>query len=323
MRQRSQRSTSMNPPTPSSENDALIEVREHLDSSEVAAVTELVNSATTSDGVSPLSEHVWLHLRHGGDDHDHHFLVRSAQGEVVGYAHLDTTDAVAGSSAELVISPESRRRGLGRLLVEHLIAATPDGRLRLWSHSEGDAASALAASMGFDTLRVLWQMRRSLRAPLPHATFPAGVTVAPFRPGVDDDALLALNARAFASLPDQGSWTREDLATRMAEPWFDPQGFLMAWSGSTLVGFHWTKVHGEDHHRHQPIGEVYVLGVDPSMHGHGLGQALTVAGLRYLRERGLDQVMLYVDHTNEAAIALYSHLGFVRWDTDVLYRRST
>jgi len=313
----------MNPPSVSSGNHALVEVREHLDSSEVAAVTELVRSATNSDGVSPLSEHVWLHLRHGGDDHDHHFLVRTAHGDVVGYAHLDTTDAVAGSSAELVISPQSRRRGLGRMLVEHLIAATPDGRLRLWSHSEGDAASALATSLGFDTLRVLWQMRRSLRAPLPDAPFPDGVVVTPFRPGVDDDAWLELNARAFASLPDQGSWTREDLVARMAEPWFDPEGFLMAWSGSTLVGFHWTKVHGEDHHRHAPIGEVYVLGVDPGLQGRGLGQALTVAGLRHLRERGLDQVMLYVDHSNQAAISLYSHLGFVRWDTDVLYRRST
>lgn len=312
----------MNPPSASNGNDALVEVREHLNSSEVAAVTELIRSATNYDGVSPLSEHVWLHLRHGGSGRDHHFLVRTAHGDVVGYAYLDTTDAVAGSLAELVIAPDSRRRGLGRMLVEHLIAATPDVRLRLWSHSEGDAASALATSLGFDTLRVLWRMRRSLRAPLPDATFPDGVVVTPFRPGVDDDAWLELNARAFASLPDQGSWTREDLVVRMAESWFDPQGFLMAWSGSTLVGFHWTKVHGEDHHRRAPIGEVYVLGVDPGLQGHGLGQALTVAGLRHLRERGLDQVMLYVDHGNQAAISLYSHLGFVRWDTDVLYRRS-
>lgn len=312
----------MNPPTSSSADDVIIEVHERLETSDVNDVTALVRSATDSDGVSPLSEHVWLHLRHGGDDHDHHFLVRDVRGGVVGYAHLDTTDAVSGSSAELVISPDSRRQGLGRMLVERLITATPDGRLRLWSHSEGDAASALATSMGFDTLRILWQMRRSLRAPLPDAQFPAGVTITPFRPGIDDDAWLDLNARAFAALPDQGSWTASDLAARMAEPWFDPTGFLMAWSGETLVGFHWTKVHGEDHHRHEPMGEVYILGVDPTWHGRGIGQALTVAGLRHLRERGLDQVMLYVDHANKAAIELYSHLGFVRWDTDVLYQRS-
>lgn len=311
----------MTPPTSGDGGVAQIEVHERLDEPTVAAVLALVKSATSTDGVSPLSEHVRLHLRHGGDEHDHHFLIRDGGNAVVGYAHLDTTDPVAGSSAELVISPESRRQGLGRMLVERLITATPDGRLRLWSHSEGDAASALATSMGFDTLRVLWQMRRSLRSPLPDAPLPAGVDIRPFRPGIDDDAWLSLNARAFATHPDQGSWTREDLTARMAEPWFDPAGFLLAWSGEELVGFHWTKVHGEDHHRHEPIGEVYVLGVSPDWQGHGLGQALTLAGLHHLRDRGLDQVMLYVDTSNHAATDLYARLGFVHWDTDVLYRR--
>lgn len=314
-------STPMNPPSSGEGGVAQVEVRERLDDSEVAAVTALLRSATTTDGVSPISEHVWLHLRHGGDDHDHHFLVRDGGGALVGYAHLDTTDPVAGSSAELVISPDSRRQGLGRMLVEYLISATPDSRLRLWSHSEGDAAAALATSMGFDTLRVLWQMRRSLRAPLPASVLPAGVEIRPFRPGVDDEAWLELNGRAFATHPDQGAWTAADLAARMAEPWFDPSGFLLAWHAGSLVGFHWTKVHGEDHHRHEPVGEVYVLGVDPAWQGQGLGQALTLAGLRHLRDRGLDQVMLYVEESNAAAIDLYSRLGFVRWDTDVLYRR--
>src|SRR4030095_10668515 len=116
-----------------------------------------------------------------------------------------------------------------------------------------------------------------------------------------------------------------DLRVRLHEDWFDPAGFLLASRDGVLVGFHWTKVHGtlrvapEHEHDHDPIGEVYVLGVDPSAHGHGLGVALTLAGLRYLRGRGLDQVMLYVDETNTTAIRLYQRLDFARWSTDVSF----
>ena len=316
-----------------------------LSASDVAAVAHLLDVVTDQDGLRPLSEHVWLHVREGGEKNGLHVLGRTPEGSVVAYAHIDITDEVEGASAELAVHPDHRRHGLGRRLVELLLDASPDGRLRLWSHGEQAGSTALAESMGFQRTRVLWQMRRSLYAPLPKPVVPAGVEIRPFRVGTDEDVWLGLNARAFSHLPDQGGWTRGDLDLRIREGWFDADGFLMAWRGGQLVGFHWTKVHGggghahahedgggghahahEDgggHHHHPPIGEVYVVAVDPGERGSGLGRALTLAGLHLLRAQGLDQVMLYVDASNTPAIALYEGLGFARWDTDVLYRRSS
>ena len=46
---------------------AQVEVVGQLDPAEVRAVAGLVEAATEADGVRPLSEHVMLHLRYGGD----------------------------------------------------------------------------------------------------------------------------------------------------------------------------------------------------------------------------------------------------------------
>ena len=159
-------------------------------------------------------------------------------------------------------------------------------------------------------------MRRQLEAAQlpPDPPLTSDVTVRAFVPGVDDDAWLAVNAAAFATHAEQGKWTHADLAARLAEPWFDPAGFLLADRGGELLGYHWTKIHPDQ------LGEVYVLGVAPAAQGLGLGRALLVRGLRYLAERGCRAVLLYVDGDNAAAIALYERSGFSRDDVDVQWR---
>jgi len=312
---------------------AVITAMRGLSSEQTAQALRLIATVTEADGLAPLSEHVLLHLRHGGDERGLHFLAMDGD-ELVGFGHLDRTDEVNGPSAELAVDPRHRRCGIGRALVTEM-AQGAGGRLRLWAHGELAPANALARSLGYTDARVLWQMRRSLLAELPAPSWPEGIRLRTFLPGIDDDAWIDLNHRAFAGHPEQGRWTLADLRRRMAEPWFSASGFLIAESEADgrMAGFHWTKVHGavpqhgatgDDHHdhdhHHDPIGEVYVVGVDPAWQGHGLGRALTIAGLASMRALGLRQAMLYVEATNAPAIALYESLGFARWDTDVLYQ---
>ncbi|HKR71900.1 MAG TPA: mycothiol synthase [Streptosporangiaceae bacterium] len=302
-----------------------IRVAEGLTGEEVAAVLELVKLATEEDGVAPLSEHVMLHLRYGGDRQARNVMLME-DGKIAGYAHLDPTDPVEGPSGELVIHPAYRRRHLGLALVRALADEAGSQQLRLWAHGDLPAASRLAAAAGFKRVRALWQMRRSLQTQLDRPQLAEGITIRTFLIGQDEDEWTALNRRAFATHPEQGAWTRADLDLREQEPWFNPEGFFLAERDGRLVGFHWTKIHGQDgqdgEHEHQAIGEVYVVGVDPGERGSGLGRALTLVGLRYLRGRGLFQVMLYVDESNTPAIRLYESLGFTHWDTDVMFGRA-
>ena len=278
-------------------------------------VIALAAAAAAGDGVAPLSEDAELALR---STRAVHLLARGADGTLLGYGQV-LVDAAA-AAGEVVVHPGHRRRGTGRALVEAARASTTSP-LALWSHGDHPGAAALAGRLGWRRTRELWQMRRALAAgdALPEARLPTGVRLRPFSPGEDDAAWLDVNAAAFAEHPEQGRWTQEDLAARLAEPWFDAAGLLLAVDDDDrLLGFHWTKTHpaagGEP-----ATGEVYVLGVHPAAQGRRLGSALTLAGLAHLAGRGLREVLLYVDADNAAAVATYRALGFAVVRTDVQY----
>jgi mycothiol synthase len=303
-------------------------------------VRSLVEAATHVDRVAPLSEDALLHIRPISREESlseaatrpadgtqpQQFLMNSGDGALVGYAHLDPPDEQAPDndlSGELVIHPDHRRLGYGSLLLSHLISRAEARGLRVWAHGDLPAAAALARTARMPRVRALWQMRvPASMVPEDATAMPAGVTLRTFSPGSDEADWLAVNRRAFAHHPEQGKWTMDDLLVREAEPWFDPDGFFLAERDGRLAGFHWTKVHPDGGADGGPIGEVYVVGIDPDQQGGGLGRALTMVGLTYLRRRGLSEIMLYVDEDNTAAVKMYTRLGFTRWSTDAMYRSS-
>jgi mycothiol synthase len=271
--------------------------------------------------VRPLSEEAELRLRHGGPADGQDVLLRDGD-TLVGYARLDA------GSAELVVSPAARRKGNGRRLLDRVLDLAGERPLSVWAHGDLSGSAELLRSRGFSRARVLLQMRRDLAGvdPDPRPALADGVHVATFRPGRDEDAWLRVNARAFASHPEQGRMSRADLDLREKEPWFDPAGFLLAWrgdpdDGGVLLGSHWTKTHPAGDAGDEPVGEIYVLGVDPGAQGLRLGRALTDLGLAHLRGRGLGEVLLYVEEDNTAAVHLYESRGFRRFAVDVSWRR--
>ncbi|MGI5166750.1 mycothiol synthase [Spirillospora sp. CA-253888] len=284
-----------------------VQVRAALSQAEIDQVLALTGAAADADGVGPLSEAAVLALRAGGPA-----LTVAEDGAVVAYAHLAPATADESAAAELVVHPAHRRRGHGRALLRAALTEAA-GPLRVWAHGDLPAAAGLAAAEGMERVRALFQMRRPAADPLPEAKVAEGVRLRTFEPGRDERAWLEVNSRAFATHPEQGAWTLDDVRAREAEPWFDPAGLFLAERDGRVVGFHWTKIHPDG------LGEVYVVGVDPSAQGLGLGRTLTLTGLHHLRDRGVPQILLYVDESNTAAVRLYESLGFTRHAVDVMY----
>jgi mycothiol synthase len=75
------------------------------------------------------------------------------------------------------------------------------------------------------------------------------------------------------------------------------------------------KVHDDE----ASLGEIYVIGVDPSLQGRGLGRALLLTGLDHLAGHHLDVAMLYVDADEAGALHLYRSVGFAVDHRDQAY----
>jgi mycothiol synthase len=281
--------------------------RRGLSPAERDAVRALVADAERADGVAPVGEQV---LRELSGDGGEHLLALDADGAVAGYLFLTV------GTAELVVHPAARRRGVGTALVHAAVERRPG--VRFWAHGTLPGALALAATMNLRPVRELIQMRRPL-SDIPEHSAPEGISLRAYRGSRDHPELLRVNNAAFAWHPEQGGWTEADITGRLGEPWFDPEGLFLALDdrSGALCGFHWTKVHDES------MGEVYVLAVDPAAQGRGLGTALTAAGLHHLGRRLGSQpaasVILYAESDNTAAIRTYEALGFRRSGVDTAF----
>ena len=274
-----------------------------MDDAGLRAIEDVSRASTEADGVEPLDEGAWRRLRHHSDELE----VTLEPG--AGFAVVD------GDLLHLVVTPDHRRQGVGTRLLTRALDERA-GPWQAWSHGDHPAAAALARRTGFDRVRELWVMRRSLAGLAETPPTAGSVPLRSFRPG-DEAEIVRVNAAAFAHHPEQGSMDADELAERMAEPWFDPAGLLVAADGDRLLGFHWTKRHSAT------LGEVYVVGIDPASQGLGLGKVLVDAGLRHLRDGGAADVLLYVESDNVPAVRLYEALGFTHApaDTHVMYVR--
>lgn len=271
---------------------------------DLPSLDALFETITECDGHAPIGEHKYLDLLHSEPDHVTG-LVCEDGGVPVAYVAVGPTQEPGTWAIEPALHPLHRDRRTTRRVVDAGVGRALEAgadRVRCWAFLPN--LVTVLEDAGFRPERELRQMRITLPV-RPRPSFPAGVEILPFRPGVDDESWLRVNNAAFRGHPENGSWTQEVLLDRRRQPWFDPAGFRMAWEGDSLVGFCWTKVHEDG------VGEIYVIGVEPGNQGRGLGRALVLEGLRHLADdRDITRGMLYVDAGNDAALTLYEQLGF-------------
>ena len=270
-------------------------------SDDAAALTELLARCEAVDGFPSLSEFKALRVPVAD-------AVCSVVGEgddglaalgVAAWHEARDGEGAGYWAGEIVVDP-SQRSTAGYLRVLDALVNETAAEVSWWTFSDQQRAAASAG--GMVEIRALVLMELPL--PADPAVLPRGLTVRRFEVGADEADWLVLNRRVFGGHPEAGSIDTADLELRMAQPWFDADGFLILFHGDEPLGYCWTKRHSAE------VGEIYMIGLVPEARGRGLARPLTGAGLAYLNSSGATRVILYADAANEPAIGLYRSMGF-------------
>ena len=136
--------------------------------------------------------------------------------------------------------------------------------------------------------------------------WPAGITVAAFRRGVDDAAVHAAHLEAFSDDFEPAEMGLDEwLRSRAADERTDRDLWLLAWDGEEMVG----GIEASETPAGGYLGELFVR---PPWRGLGIGRALLLQVCADLRLRGVSAAFFAVDAANPTgALRLFDSVGFV------------
>ncbi len=205
------------------------------------------------------------------------------------------TDGQLGQ-IQLLVAPQARGQGLGSRLLElgiQRLQSQGCSRVQLWAYGDKPRTTAWLERKGFQSRRVLYELRRSDSPPSP-PQWPPGWSVQDFRPDADLTAWHELHHR-LQSDPAR-AWSLATLRRNLNA--VGQERFWLLWRGEQLHGYVWLKAGSPE--------EVFMFAVAPEARGQGLGQRL----LRWALSQGDGSAFAYCDDRHLAALALYGALGF-------------
>jgi len=289
-------------------------------SDDLVAYVQLVNEIDEVDGLGKattmeqMQEHLGRLHYHPEED----LFLAEMDSLLVGYADMIRELEIGRVILDGAVHPAHRGQGMGSKLLEIAI----DHSRKLGANvvqipiAQGmQTGEHFVRKKGFRLVRRHWQMSlweyggEVLQ-------IPKGFGLGHFVHG-DEESLCALQNLAFAV-----SWgfrpnTVEEIRCLVNTSWCHPEGILLISEGQQKVGYCWTM---DDPARKQK-GYIRMMGVDPEYRGRGLGRAILVAGIEYLRKRGMTEIELSVDSKNSSAKRLYQSAGFKRKGTTLWYQR--
>ena len=235
--------------------------------------------------------------------------VAESSGEIVGFALLAPELPIGRAVATTGVIDSHRGRGIERRLLRAAEDRSRDlGARVLHVQVASDDRMALEdlSAEGFGEVRrfssMVWQDDAT-----PQQRLPEGCWVRPLRTAEDVAALTRLQNESFDSNWGFCPNTVEQIQARVRSKRCDPDGIVLVLEGDQIIAYNWTL---RAANAATSTGWISMTGAHPGHRGRGLGTAAVVAGMEYLKSRGVDRIELEVDQANIHAVKMYRKLGF-------------
>ncbi|HST04999.1 MAG TPA: GNAT family N-acetyltransferase [Chloroflexia bacterium] len=276
---------------------------------EWATLEDVLDSVTLSEA----SE--WFHSPLYHDVNVLAFALNDAGSEekLIGVVSLTQQPGDDRAWCWLHVDPDYRLRGLGKALFAECLRRAEETGVKNILFTPSKNATLLIPFLqrrGWNIERYFWDMRLEADHPAEAATLPDGFTLRTFVRDQDEALLTHVRNVTFADHYGSVQRTVEEFTERTKEGWFHDDGVFFAFDGDEIAGFCMTS-HDEREweRRGEKVGHIGLLGVMPAYRGRGLGRALLLVGVNYLRPF-TPVVELGVEGKNDNALALYHSVGF-------------
>ena len=234
-----------------------------------------------------------------------------------------------GFIRRLAVIPEFRRRGIGKDLVAKAFESLGERGMKCvesWTEKDRVACKSLFESMEFQLIRIFSRMRSPLETIPSNIGEHKEVKIRAMQMNTNDIKLLNwLENETFKEhfdfRPETFEETKYFVETR---PWCDIAEYFFAYLDGKPVGHVGAGIDTK-FIKYKGIrrGWIMTIGVLKPLRINGIGTALMLHALKFLKSKGMNEVELGVDDLNPTkAIELYKKVGFNIVKKDLTYLKT-
>ncbi|MFC1914749.1 GNAT family N-acetyltransferase [Chloroflexota bacterium] len=249
------------------------------------------------------------------------FLAETA-GNLIGYLEVLPELTIGRVILNCWVHPEHRRQGIATQLLDYALQRAKElgaEVAQIEISQDNTIARRILTRRGFNLVRRFLHLRLNMARVHRQDMEQAALGCRHLQRG-EEDKLTRIQNRSFASVWGYNPNTVTAITYRTNLS--NPQDVVLTCDGDKVTGYCWTEItDDEEAASGTRKGRIFMLGVDPTYRGKGVGKKALLAGLAHLQEKGLAVAELTVDSENKVACALYQMVGFEVGTSSMWYEK--